>query len=138
VDYTAQQPLYKYLEKEYAEAPFDVIIDCIGVKELYDHCAKYLKPEGKYLSVGAGSLFKSLWMLFITSWWPAWLGGVPRRYQSVMAIATGEQQQEVVRWFKEGLVKRIPVDSEYSMEDALKVRFSCCKFEHQLTERVGF
>lgn len=100
-----------------------MILDCIGVKVLYDHCPKYLKPEGKYLSVGAGSLFQSLWMIFISSWLPAWLGGVPRRYKSIMALATGEQQREVIRWFNEGLVKRLPIDSEHSMDDALKVLF---------------
>ena len=103
-----------------------MILDCIGVKALYDHCPKYLKSEGNYLGVGAGTIFQSLWMILIASWLPTWLGGVPRPYKSVMASATGEQQQEVIRWFNEGLVKRIPIDSEHSMEDALKVRFSCC------------
>ena len=124
MDYTAHQKLYEYLGTEYADKPFDVIFDCIGVKVLYDHCPKYLKPEGKYLSVGAGSFFQSLWMMFITSWWPSWLGGVPRQYKSIMTVATGEQQREVIRWFNEGLVRRIPIDSEYSMENALKVWLS--------------
>ena len=96
------------------------------MKALYDHCPKYLNLEGKYVSVGAGALFQSLWMTLIASWLPTWLGGVPRPYKSVMASATGEQQREVIRWFNEGLVKRIPIDSEHSMEDALKVRFSPC------------
>jgi hypothetical protein len=100
-----------------------VILDCIGIKALYDHCQKYLKPEGKYVSVGAGSFFQSLWMMFTAAWLPIWLGGVPRQYKPIMAASTGEQQREVIRWFSEGLVKRIPIDSEYSMEDALKVRF---------------
>jgi NADPH:quinone reductase-like Zn-dependent oxidoreductase len=137
VDYTAHQQLHEYLGKEYAEKPFDVILDCIGVKALYDHCPKYLKPKGKYLSVGAGTFFQSLWMMFVAAWWPTWLGGVPRQYKSIMAVATGEQQQEVIRWFNEGIVKRIPIDSEYSMEDALKVRFSCMQFNHRLTGQIG-
>jgi NADPH:quinone reductase-like Zn-dependent oxidoreductase len=124
VDYTAHQPLHEYLGKEYAERPFDVILDCIGVRGLYEHCPKYLKPGGKYVNVGAGSIPRTLWMHLKTALLPTWLGGVPRPYKPVMAAATGEQQREVIRWFDEGLVKRIPIDSEYSMEDALKVRFS--------------
>jgi hypothetical protein len=53
--------------------------------------------------------------------WPRWLGGVDRPYLMARGFASLEGLERVSRLAKEGL--KVPIDSVWDLEDALKVYF---------------
>ena len=53
--------------------------------------------------------------------WPRWLGGVDRPYLSAMGFASLEGLERVSRLAEERL--KVPIDSVWDLEDALKVYF---------------
>lgn len=52
---------------------------------------------------------------------PVLLGGTPRAYSHVMNSPAGTGAKEVAGWVDKGLIKDIPIDSRFDMEDAVKV-----------------
>ncbi|EXJ77778.1 hypothetical protein A1O3_10007 [Capronia epimyces CBS 606.96] len=128
VDYTAHKDLYGHLSS-ICSAPgktaFDAIIDCVGNLELYYNSPGYLKPQGKCLSI-EGSFLRELKF----NYWPAMLGGTGRTYKSVMNNPSGTLAKTVAGWFEKGWIKEIPVDSVFSMDDAIQA------FEKQATGRA--
>ena len=52
------------------------------------------------------------------TWWPTWLGGVPRRYAMFSTPPSKDAAVVLVKMVEEGKLK-IPVDSVFSMEDAI-------------------
>ena len=61
-----------------------------------------------------------LWRRAKNSNLPSFLGGVPRPYIMFSAPLNGENAEYLARLVDEGKL-RVPVDSEYKFEDALKV-----------------
>ena len=59
------------------------------------------------------------WNVLFNMWLPTWLGGVPRRY--IMFSTPPARDDAVYLWrlIEEGRV-RIPVDSVFNMEDAVR------------------
>lgn len=61
--------------------PFDFVLDCVGLQALYVNSPAYLKTDGMVINIGSmegsGATLKN-WIF--NTWWPTWLGGVPRRY----------------------------------------------------------
>jgi len=53
--------------------------------------------------------------------WPRWLGGVDRPYLSARGFKSLEGLERVSRLAQEGL--KVPIDSVWNLEDALKVYF---------------
>lgn len=66
--------------------------------------------------VGAGPIVRSKLL-------PVALGGVPRRYKLLALWPDGAIAKEVAKWIENGEYSKFPRDSEYSMNDAVKV---CC------------
>jgi len=106
---------------------FDVVIDCHGSQDLLHHCAQYLKKGKPYVAVGVaatsitwGALLLAVGQLLSNALWPAILGGVKRPYISIAAFAGRQQMEELAALVKEDKLK-VPLDSVWEMEDALKV-----------------
>jgi len=55
---------------------------------------------------------------------PVALGGVPRRYKLLALWPDGAIAKEVAKWIENGEYSNFPRDSEYSMNDVIKVRLS--------------
>src|SRR5215469_8713836 len=122
IDYRENAPLYAYLERFQSEKPFDYILDTIRNQELFEHSPKYLKTKGLYVNTGAhGTQQEQLRDRLKNYLLPTFLGGTPRRWKSLGLLPKGELQRQVVRWIDEGLIKEVPIDSEISMDDVLKV-----------------
>ncbi|OJK01145.1 hypothetical protein ASPACDRAFT_1886862 [Aspergillus aculeatus ATCC 16872] len=124
VDYQAQHPLHEYLRTHHADRPFDAIIDCVGVTELYTRCAPYLASGKPFINLGAMTARPTFWGLLSFVWnqhmvplWPVVLGGVPRRYQFYSARPNRESLGRVMRLVQNGELKMV-VDSVWEMADA--------------------
>lgn len=119
IDYRKHDPLSSYLASKYAAEPFDFVLDCVGVQALYVTSPAYLKSDGMVINIGSmegsGAVIKH-WMF--NTWWPAWLGGVPRRYVMFSTPPTKEDAVVLIKLVEEGKLK-ISVDSVFSMEDAI-------------------
>lgn len=56
--------------------------------------------------------------------WPKFLwGSTPRTYRLLGLAPNGEYMREVVRLVEEGVIKKVPIDSEYEMEQAVEVSY---------------
>ncbi|CAD6568584.1 MAG: zinc ion binding [Tremellales sp. Tagirdzhanova-0007] len=119
VDYRKHDPLPAYLALRYAEEPFDFILDCVGLRDLYVHSPAYLQPDGMVISIGSmegvGAFLRN-W--FFNTWWPVWLGGVPRRYVTFSTPPTKDDALVLIKMVEEDKL-RVSVDSIFSMEDAI-------------------
>jgi hypothetical protein len=118
----------EYLTERHSELPFDVIIDAYGVQELYMNCARFLKPDGLFVTVGIAfsdytyaSLFVAVKDMLRNIIFSAWGGHDWRRYVQVSATCSLEGLQRL-KAMCEDLDLRVPIDSSWDFDDALKVR----------------
>lgn len=106
------------------------MLDCVGLQALYVNSPAYLKPDGMVINIGAmegsGAILKN-WI--VNTWWPTWLGGVPRRYVMFSTPISKDDAVVLVKLVEEGKLK-ISVDSVFSMEDAIRA------YEHVATMRA--
>ena len=65
---------------------------------------------------GTGATLKN-WIS--NTWWPTWLGGVPRCYVMFSTPPSKDDAVVLVKLVEEGKLK-ISVDSVFSMEDAIR------------------
>ncbi|TVY46632.1 Zinc-type alcohol dehydrogenase-like protein [Lachnellula occidentalis] len=81
---------------------------------------EYLKPDGRYIAIEAGpfGIFK------LNNWLPVILGGTPRTIKNIFSPPDRASAQEVVKWFENGLIKEIPIDSTFEMDGVLQVNSS--------------
>lgn len=123
IDYKAHEPLTTYLSETFSDSSkaFQCVFDCVGSDELFRKCAAYLDKNGVFITivggVGAGPIARSKLL-------PVALGGVPRRYKLLALWPDGAIAKEVAKWVEEKHFTQFPMDSEYSMEDAVKVCIS--------------
>lgn len=121
IDYKAHESLTSHLSQTFSESSksFQGIFDCVGSDELFRKCGGYLHKDGVFITivggVGAGPIARSKLL-------PVSLGGVPRRYKLLALWPDGATAKEVAKWVEEGSFSKFPMDSEYSMDDAVKVR----------------
>ncbi|GAA5887334.1 hypothetical protein JCM5296_007102 [Sporobolomyces johnsonii] len=128
LDYKAS-PLPQQLEGLVYEdkKPFDIILDTVGIPELYHKCPKYLAKGGLYLDLVVphntqGSPAEIVFAVFTMCARlarPTWLGGVPRKYKFVAMRPKAEHRDEMVEFLKAGTLRPI-VDEVFPFEDALK------------------
>ncbi|KAK5061604.1 hypothetical protein LTR84_008148 [Exophiala bonariae] len=115
-----------HLTENHAEQPFEMIIDAYGVQELYNNSAAFLKPDGHFVTVGiafteysygsmAVAVRDMLWNVVCS----AWGGSGSRRYVQV-ASACNLDSLERLRVLCEDRALRVPIDSQWAFEDALK------------------
>jgi hypothetical protein len=113
------------LEQRFGAEPFDVILDCRGVQELFIHCPRYLKEGKPFVTVGpAPPDYGFFGMLCVVgsminnTLWPRWLGGVDRPYLSAMGFASLEGLERVSRLAEERL--KVPIDSVWGFRGCFK------------------
>lgn len=87
---------------------------------MYEKSPPFLKPEGKYISLVGGKTHGILPVLK-NNLWPKFLWGTPRTYKILGLAPAGEYMREVVKLVEQGVIKKVPIDSEYSMEQAVEV-----------------
>lgn len=107
---------------------FDIIVDCVGLNEVFLASPAFLKPDGFYANVGGAqdmyTLCQSLgflWIVLVNTYFPSILGGTPRRHSFIMmspeeGAATFKDSEYLVAT---GQVKMV-IDSQFPMEDVLK------------------
>ncbi|KXH57553.1 hypothetical protein CSAL01_04495 [Colletotrichum salicis] len=132
VDYTAGRPLpvSRVLGQKFGGEGkrFDAVVDCVGVQDVYVHCAEYLKPQGVYSAVGikpadqsVGALVKAGWQMQMNALWPrsTWLGGTGRRWAATAMMDPGKAlMEEVIAMLADGRVKAV-VERELRFEEAV-------------------
>lgn len=126
IDYT-KQPLVKYLSENPPATKYHVIYDAVGLIDpsLFTHSAKYLAPNGIFISTGP--LPKNfgpseLWKVLRTVGAiviPSWLGNVNRRYRMVLVKHDEEDLKGIQKLLADGSLKPI-VDSTFAFEDVIK------------------
>lgn len=96
------------------------MLDCVGTQALFVNSPAYLKPDGAVINIG---MFEGIFALgcnmLLNKWLPTWLGGVPRRYLMFSSPPARDDVIYLARLIEEGRL-RIPVDSVFSMEDAIR------------------
>lgn len=142
MDYQENDPVHKYLAQKFAADPFDAIIDCFGAQEIFKHSASYLKHSMPYVTFGPApaktsfpSLFYVIGQMLSNKLWPRFLGGVNRPYVLVAAPGKLPGMKRLARLVEGGALK-VPIDSVWEFEDALKVCVSMW-LEAQLTIWIG-
>ncbi|RAL00781.1 NAD(P)-dependent alcohol dehydrogenase [Aspergillus ibericus CBS 121593] len=120
IDYRSHDSLPAYLAHQFGDKPLDCILDCVGSQAIFAHSPAYLKPEGMVVNIGT---LEGAWAttrnVLSNMYLPTWLGGVPRRYIMFSTTPTSDSAVYVAQLIKEGRL-RIPVDSVFSMEDAVR------------------
>jgi len=120
IDYRKHDPLPAYLAQQYGDKPFDFVLDCVGTQALFVHSPAYLKAEGAVVNIGAlEGVTVTVRNVLFNMWLPTWLGGVPRRYIMFSTPPARDDAVYLARLIEEGRV-RIPVDSVFDMEDAVR------------------
>jgi NADPH:quinone reductase-like Zn-dependent oxidoreductase len=111
------------LGTKFKDTPFDAILDAVGSQSLYENSPRYLKKDGTFVNVGAldASLPRMIWCWFKNTWWPTYLGGVPRKYCMFSQVSDQETSDILARFAAEGKVKAF-VTETFDMEDLVKVR----------------
>jgi NADPH:quinone reductase-like Zn-dependent oxidoreductase len=125
IDYKLHDPIQDYFAKN-TEQPFDYILDTIRSQPLYESCARYLKPTGLYINIGAhGTQWEQMSARIKNNFLPSWMGGTPRKWIGTGLLPKGELQRRVCKWAADGIIKEVPIDSEVAFEDVRQV--SCLK-----------
>ncbi|KAK4115981.1 NAD(P)-binding protein [Canariomyces notabilis] len=129
IDYKVHDPLERHLAAEFGEKQFDAILDCVGNQALYAHSPGYLKPDGKFISI-VGGWSQGIIPYARNKLLPVFLGGVPRSFHMFLLSASGETAKKAAQWFKQGLIKQVPIDSEFPLEQGIEA------FEKLATKRA--
>ena len=121
-----------------ADKAFDVVLDCVGSNATYDASPSYLKPEGKYVNVGASFIEPgvSFFSLLPTIFWtmkafmlPKVLGGTPRKYIMVAPAKGAESKKELNDLIEQGCLDPL-TDSVFGFKEANKA------YEKLMTNRA--
>lgn len=106
------------------------MFDCVGTQALFTNSPAYLKADGALINIG---MFEGILAfacnVLRNSLLPTWLGGVPRRYITFSTPPAYEDVVQIARLIEQGQV-RIPVDSVFNMDDAVRA------YEHIATKRA--
>ena len=122
IDYKAS-PLPAQLSANFSNAPFDIVLDCVGSHPLFVACPAFLKPEGIFVSIALDVPHQSSWLQAASFFlnligdllWPAWLGGTPRRLVFSRTPILRHRLLDTVRWAGEGRLKML-VDSVHASD----------------------
>jgi reticulon-4-interacting protein 1, mitochondrial len=128
IDYRQCGPLHAHLAaSEHAKAPFDAIIDCVGIQALFAHSPAYLAPKGKFVNLGAMDTELSVRGLFqwvgLSMWnrfCPRIFGGVPRDYEFYSARVNVPSLERLRKMVQDGKLRQV-IDSIWEFEDVPKV-----------------
>lgn len=120
IPYDTHAPIEKYLEEKFKEQQLDLIFDCAGNPTIYTNSPKYMKHDGRFLSI-VGGRTQGIVPTIMYRLRPVILGGTPRAFQLLAMMPGGGYARKVVDYVNGDAIKEAPIDSEYAMEDAIKV-----------------
>jgi len=97
---------------------YDLIVDNVfNGAEIYWSSHKYLKPEGRYVTIAGNAEFSVIKNMLSIMLWPSALGGGQRKFQFVTCAANAVQYAELAKWLAEGKLKTV-IEKEYELEQA--------------------
>lgn len=97
---------------------YDLILDNVfNGAEIYWSSHKYLKPEGRYVTIAGSAQFSTIKNILSIFLWPSALGGGQRKFQFVTCAANATQYAELAKWLAEGKMKAV-IEREYDLEQA--------------------
>ncbi|KAK3063491.1 hypothetical protein LTS18_015086 [Coniosporium uncinatum] len=97
---------------------FDLVVDNVGTPEdLYKASEAFLRPEGKFVQVGATPSMASVKSMATRALLPSFMGGGKRKFQFVSMSNDYEQFAQMGRWLSEGKIKAV-IDEVFDFEDA--------------------
>lgn len=98
---------------------FDLIVDNVfgAGAELYWNCAKYLKPEGTYVTIAGSASVATVRNFLGIMFLPKFLGGGERKFKFLTCVANSEDLTRVAGWMAEGKL-RACVEKEFDLRDA--------------------
>jgi NADPH:quinone reductase-like Zn-dependent oxidoreductase len=115
------------LKERYGKSRFDVVVDAVGIQDVFDHCAEFLKEGGTYVTVGPRArsltvlgMLETIRLMAANMLWPKILGGVPRKYAQVTAVSTDESLEKLRVMVEQGSL-RVHVGCLETMENAKAV-----------------
>ena len=98
--------------------PFDHVVDNVcSDHNLYWKAHEYSKPEAIFLEVAGAPTLSYMAFSTKAKFWPSFLGGGKRKFQTIFAATKTEQLQEIGDWMAEGKVKAV-IDSKFPFEQA--------------------
>jgi NADPH:quinone reductase-like Zn-dependent oxidoreductase len=126
IDYT-KAPLHKYLSHNVPSTKYHIIYDAVGLVDpsLFTHSAKYLAPDGIFITTGpmprnfSGSEMWNTVRTIGAILVPSWLGNVNRRYSFVFVENSLTDIKALQELISNGAVQPI-VDSVYQFDDLHK------------------
>lgn len=123
VDYTQYASVEDHLAERFGDDPFDVIFECTDSRNtLFARADEYLKPDGRFVSV-IGGWSQGVVPFLVNKLRPVVLGGTPRSYDIFLLTASGVIAKHVGQYVEEGIIKDVPIDSEFPMEQAVEVNY---------------
>lgn len=115
IDYRTQDVVQTLIRKG---QQYDLIVDNVfNGAEIYWSSHKYLKPEGRYVTIAGGAEFSVIKNMLSIFLWPSVLGGGQRKFQFVTCAANAVQYAELAKWLSEGKMKTV-IEREYKLEEA--------------------
>ena len=121
VDYTQHSSIEHHLAQKFGNEPFDIIFECTDSGDaLFARADEYLKPDGRFVSV-IGGWSQGVVPFLFNKLRPVMLGGTPRSYDIFLLTASGAITKHVAQYVESGIIKDVPIDSEFPMEQAVEV-----------------
>jgi len=98
--------------------PFDHVVDNVGSDhDLFWRAHEYSTPSAKYIWVAASPALSYLTFSLKARFWPTFLGGAKRPFQSMFTDTRMDQLEQIGKWAREGKVKVI-IDERFAFEKA--------------------
>ncbi|RAO65491.1 uncharacterized protein BHQ10_001503 [Talaromyces amestolkiae] len=127
IDYQQCGPLHTYLAMSvHAQTPFDAIIDCVGIQDLFIHSPTYLALGKNFINIGSLELEHSIkgtlhwvWLAFWNQYCPLIFGGIPRHFEFYSAEPDVQSLEKLRKLTQERKLRPV-VDSVWEFEDASK------------------
>lgn len=116
IDYRTEDLVQALTRKGQA---FDLIADNVfnNGAQLYWACAKYLKPEGTYVTIAGSPSLDMVRTFLSVMFWPKVLGGGERKFKFVTCVANPEEFAQLAAWMAEGKLKAC-IEREFGLEEA--------------------
>ncbi|KAH7073463.1 chaperonin 10-like protein [Paraphoma chrysanthemicola] len=106
------EDLVPRLVREYGDERFDVLIDAVGIQEVFNNCPGFLREGKPYVTVGPklgeytySSMLSMIGTTAKNVLWPKILGGTPRPYVQVAATSTQVSMTELAEMVEKGVLK---------------------------------
>ena len=99
---------------------FDLIVDNVfNSADIYWHCHEYLKPKGRYVTVGGAISFSIVWNFMKVFLIPGFLGGGKRPFSFFALDVKQNDLAAIGEWMADGKVRAV-IDETFGLTDVGK------------------